>query len=241
MTTLIPSMKTNTKRIYQPIPAGSYPARMVRFMGLGIQPQRPYQGTEKSPAFKISIQFELYSPTTLEPLNAILADGTDTQEPSCLFKNLFLFPSAQRGHTFELAKCFDNTATKSPADLDTYFDWLGRALMVNVTNYTKADGTIGSGVNGFQSILPMLSMQMNPARCELVSFNPYNPLDVDGYNKLYPFQVEELNNAVDSKLIPLIGTPQVKPIKDSNELPSSTPSTAYCETMPEEPINPFYI
>src|SRR3546814_6949836 len=40
-------------RNYEPLPAGTYPARLVQVVDLGLQPQRPYQGQEKSPAQEI--------------------------------------------------------------------------------------------------------------------------------------------------------------------------------------------
>lgn len=47
-------------RIAQPIlDVGSYPARLVRFIDMGIQPQRPYKGQEKPPAHEVDFTYEL--------------------------------------------------------------------------------------------------------------------------------------------------------------------------------------
>ena len=48
------------KTIYDLIPDGDYDARIVRFIGLGVQEQPPYEGQEKEPAFKCSIVYELF-------------------------------------------------------------------------------------------------------------------------------------------------------------------------------------
>jgi hypothetical protein len=42
-----------------PIAQGSYPARVVQLIDLGVQPQKPYKGKEKPPAHFISLTYEL--------------------------------------------------------------------------------------------------------------------------------------------------------------------------------------
>lgn len=42
----------------EPIDAGSYPARVVQILDLGVQPQRPFQGEEKPPAHEIMLTYE---------------------------------------------------------------------------------------------------------------------------------------------------------------------------------------
>lgn len=47
-------------RVAQPeLEAGVYPARVVQIIDFGLQPQRPYKGQEKPPAYMISINYEL--------------------------------------------------------------------------------------------------------------------------------------------------------------------------------------
>ena len=43
----------------EPLEAGSFPSRLVAVVDLGLQPQRPYQGQEKSPAYEILTIYEL--------------------------------------------------------------------------------------------------------------------------------------------------------------------------------------
>lgn len=60
-------MALNTKkipstgnRVAQPeLEPGVYPARVVQILDFGLQPQRPYKGQEKAPAYMISITYEL--------------------------------------------------------------------------------------------------------------------------------------------------------------------------------------
>lgn len=47
-------------RVPQPLlDIGSYPARLVRFIDMGIQPQRPYKGQDKPPAHEVDLTYEL--------------------------------------------------------------------------------------------------------------------------------------------------------------------------------------
>jgi len=50
----------NKNRVEQPeLEPGVYPARVVQILDLGLQAQRPYQGKAKSPAYMISVTYEL--------------------------------------------------------------------------------------------------------------------------------------------------------------------------------------
>lgn len=52
--------KTGGDRVQQPtLDVGTYPARVVRFIDLGIQPQRPYKGEDKPPAPMVDTTYEL--------------------------------------------------------------------------------------------------------------------------------------------------------------------------------------
>ncbi|MFW3388334.1 UNVERIFIED_CONTAM: hypothetical protein RF648_20310, partial [Kocuria sp. CPCC 205274] len=61
MSTAIPSSRSSKKSftVYDAIPDGDYPARIVRFIGLGVQEQPEYKGEKKSPAFKATFALEL--------------------------------------------------------------------------------------------------------------------------------------------------------------------------------------
>ena len=42
----------------EPIEPGTYPIRVAQIIDLGLQPQRPYQGQEKPPAYEIMLTYE---------------------------------------------------------------------------------------------------------------------------------------------------------------------------------------
>ena len=42
-----------------PVEVGTYPARLVQLIDLGVQPRKPYQGQEKDPIQMIWVTYEL--------------------------------------------------------------------------------------------------------------------------------------------------------------------------------------
>lgn len=51
---------TGGSKVTQPtLEPGGYPGRLVQVIDLGLQPQPPYQGQEKPPAYKINLTYEL--------------------------------------------------------------------------------------------------------------------------------------------------------------------------------------
>lgn len=55
----IPNNNQGKDKIKQPVlPIGTYPARLVQIIDMGLQPQRPYQGTEKPPAHEVMLTYE---------------------------------------------------------------------------------------------------------------------------------------------------------------------------------------
>lgn len=55
----LPRGKGSGDRVLQPtLEVGTYPGRLVQFIDMGIQPQRPYQGQEKPPAHVARLTYE---------------------------------------------------------------------------------------------------------------------------------------------------------------------------------------
>lgn len=53
------TVKTTSNKAVPALEAGTYPARILAIIDLGLQPQRPYQGQEKAPAQEIMITYEI--------------------------------------------------------------------------------------------------------------------------------------------------------------------------------------
>ena len=231
----IPSIHTpKPKTTYSSISDGMYPARLVRFVGLGVQPQPEFKDKvtgvvqKKSPAFKVALTFELYDPETLEPLDVTgtTPEGETVLRPSCVFQDYFLFPGGERGNVFDMCNAIQAGTTRVPDDLDWFLQRLGAPLQLNVGTYPKKDGTRGSKVTGVSGLAPFVIKQMAPARTDLVGFDPYvddGSTDL-AYSKIYNFQRTILSEALDSAHIPLAGT-EAK--KFDEEAPTQAPTHAY--------------
>lgn len=234
----IPTQKSNnTNKVdYELVAPDIYPARMVRFVGLGTQAQRAYQGKEKEPAPKVAVMFELYDPETGEPkmVKGKTAEGEIVERPSCVFKDYFLFPGAERGNVYDLSKALDPTITKVADDFEWFISRLGAPLMVEVTHYPKKDGTTGTSVGSVTGISRMVSKVMPPATSDLVGFDPYDG-DIEKYAKAYSlifnFQRTALAEAFDAQYIPLAGTEPQK--FDDEKEEKSAPMATTTQSSPE--------
>lgn len=192
------------KTIYDLIPNGDYDARIVRFIGLGVQEQPPYEGQEKEPAFKCSIVYELIG----TDVTGKTEDGEAVDpRPACMFGDYFLFPGAERGNVFNLCKILDPSLTKVPGDIEWFTNKLGSVINVNVTTYKRKDGTLGNKINSLSPIPAKYQAGIGEQRTDLVGFDPYvdSPEMFGNYSKLYKFQHEILANAIDKENIPFAG------------------------------------
>lgn len=212
MSTVIPTTRnSNQKRtVYDTIADGDYPARIVRFVGLGVQEQPDFKGEKKQPAFKCSISYELIDidATGTEFKNDEDTVGTPIEpKPSCMFQDYYLFPGAKRGKVYELCQYIDPGLDSVPQDLDWFMNRLGEIVNVRVGHYINKHKVKRNKVVSVSAIPTMFKKSVGEARCELVSFNPYKdtPDAMQSYGKLYNFQRDIISNAIDSKNIPYAG------------------------------------
>lgn len=238
MSTAIPSNSVSKKSftVYDVVPDGDYPARIVRFIGLGVQKQQPYKGEEKSPAFKCSLAYELIDVDA----TGREYQGEDDEEgkpidprPSCQFQDMFLFPGAKRGNVYDLCRCVDPSIQEVPRTLEWFMDKLGEIVNVRVGHYINKRGEKRNKVVSVSSIPNMFRKQVGEARCEMVAFNPYvdTPEMMQAYSKVYKFQRDLLAEAFDAKNIPFAGKEPIsdddqKPTGDNNNKPSMSKPSA---------------
>lgn len=195
---------TSAKTTYNILPDGDYPARIVRFIGLGVQDQPERKGEKKDPAFKCSIQFELIG------VDATGVDGEGKAieaRPSCQFKDYFLFPGAKRGGVFDLCKIIDPTLEKVPGDLDWFLGKLDSIVNVTVGHYMTKTGEPRNKVVSVGAIPSMFKSQVGPSRCDQIGFDPYvdSPEMMVQYSRLFKFQRDILTEAHDREHIPFAG------------------------------------
>jgi hypothetical protein len=230
----IPSFSSKPKivREYNLIANGDYPARISRFIGLGVHEQPPYQGQAKDPAFKSMFEFELIGMDTSgeEITNA----GTPEEErkpldptPSCQFSDMFLFPGASRGKVFDLCQVLDPSMDKVPRDLDWFEAHLGAIVNVKVGRYTIKNGPNAgkerNTVKGISAVPSMFKNQVGEARRTFVYFDPYVETDkaFSAYSQLFNYQRTMLEEALDHEHITYSG---MEPAREEKGAQASTES-----------------
>lgn len=135
----------------EPIEPGTYPARLVRVIDLGLQPQRPYMGKDKPPIATMMVTYEFLDEFCLDEDGKELLD-----KPRWLSED---FPL----HNIEadLAK-----STKRYLALDPEFkfdgDWakmLDVACMVTVTNKVGTGKNVGKVFTNVSNVSAMRAKQ----------------------------------------------------------------------------------
>lgn len=225
MATAIPSTRTSKKSftVYDVIPDGDYPARLVRFTGLGVQEQPEFKGEKKSPAFKSTMQFELIDvdATGTEYENDQDKKGKPIEpRPACQFLDAYLFPGASRGKIFDLCGVLTPGIKEVPGTLEWFEDKLDSIVTVRVGHYDGKNGRRNKIVGVF-AIPDMFKKQVGPSRCDKVFFNPYEDSTamMQAYSTLPKFQREMLAEAIDKENIPFAGKEPIK-ANDQEKKPS---------------------
>lgn len=97
----------NSNRVQQePLDPGSYPARVVQVIDLGVQPQRPYKGEEKAPAHEIMMTYECLDEFCVDE------EGEELEDKPRWLSETFPFRSLQA----ELAKSTKRYYALDPDD-----------------------------------------------------------------------------------------------------------------------------
>lgn len=129
------------------IEPGTYPIRVAQIIDLGLQPQRPYQGQEKPPAYEIMLTYEFLDEFCLDE------DGNeDEDKPRWLSETLPL-----RSLKAEKAKSTQRYYALDPnEDLDGDFTKLvGVAANASVVQNAGKGKNVGKVYNNIQALSPM--------------------------------------------------------------------------------------
>lgn len=124
------------------IAPGSYPARLVQIIDLGLQAQKPFQGKDKPPVQEIMFTYELVDEFMKDDEGNDIEDKPRWISESMPFHGLFAdkAKSTQRYNAFDPSGAYDGDLTKA----------IGIALNVAVVNNAKGDkvydnvGTVAS-------------------------------------------------------------------------------------------------
>lgn len=119
-------INTNSGPKQPNIEPGAYPARLVQLIDFGLQPQRPFQGQEKSPAYEIGLTYELLDEFMLDE------DGNEIEDkPRWISETLSVF-----GLNSERAKSTQRYLALDP-EMEYDGDFLaliGTPCMVTIVN-----------------------------------------------------------------------------------------------------------
>lgn len=185
----VPKAAGNNNRIEQPnIDPGSYPARVVQIIDLGLQPQRPYKGEEKDPAYSLMMTYEL--------LDEFCVDENgepDETKPRWISEE---FPL--RNLEADLAKSTKRYKALDP-DEDHGGDFtalIEAPCMVNVINNKAADGRVFDNIAGVTGMRPKDAARAAPLVNEPKVFNLDEP-DVEVFRSLPQWIQDKIKGNLD--------------------------------------------
>lgn len=84
----VPSANNANRVEQKPLDPGTYPARLVQILDLGIQPQKPYLGQEKPPVHQIMMTYELLDEFCVDAEGKELEDKPRWVSETIAFRSL---------------------------------------------------------------------------------------------------------------------------------------------------------
>lgn len=155
---------------------GTYPARVVRVVDNGLQPQRPYKGEEKAPAYTITVTYELVDVFMQDE------DGNDIEDKPRWISEEFPLNAMSA----DLAKSTKRMKAIDPEN-DIEGDWsqtLSSPCMVTVGNYvSKKNGQTYDQVTNVTTCRARDAQRMPELKNEAKFFDLGDP-DIEFFNSL---------------------------------------------------------
>ena len=226
----LPAATTSDRKRPDPLEAGSYPARVVQMMILGIQPQRAFKGEDKPPRLTIRITYEF--------LDEFLKDeeGNDLDDKPRWLSEEFPFMSLKA----DLAKSTKRYYALDPEDRADG-DWsklIGAPCVVTIVQEKdKRPGVdrIYEKVANVSAMRPKEAAKAPELKNPPLVWDFYNP-DVDVFNSMPDWLKEKIKGAVDyhgSALETALGGAQASS-KGGDSQEQKKPSKAPVEASDEE-------
>ena len=137
------------------IEAGTYPARLVQIIDLGLQTQRPYQGQDKPPAQEILLTYELLDEFCLDENGEEIEDKPRWISETIPFHNLEV----------DLAKSTKRYKALDPK-IEFEGDWtqlIGTPCMVTITEREGSGKHTGKVFNNVASVAQMRAKEAKKA------------------------------------------------------------------------------
>lgn len=202
------------------IEPGTYPARLVQIIDLGLQAQRPYQGKDKPPAQEIMLTYELVDTFMVDEKGEELTDKPRWISETLPFYGLYAdkAKSTQRYNALDPSGEFDGDFAKA----------IGQPINVTIVNNAVGDKV-------YDNIATISAMRPRDAdKCpELV--NPAKLLDLDApdldvFNALPEWLREKIKGNLNYK-----GSPLEQLLGGGGDRPRSAPAKAAKPAKAEEP------
>jgi hypothetical protein len=174
-----------------PMEAGTYPARLVQIITLGVQKQRPYKGEEKPPALELMLTYEFLDEFMKDE------DGNDIDDKPRWLSETFAFHNLDA----ELAK-----STKRYYALDPNGehdgDWSELISAPCMVTVTQSEGKGKNAGKIYENVASVSAMRPKEAAKAPALINPpkvfdfYNP-DMEVFEKLPEWLQTKMKEAVD--------------------------------------------
>jgi hypothetical protein len=202
------------------IEPGTYPARLVQIIDLGLQAQRPYQGKDKPPAQEIMLTYELVDTFMVDEKGEELTDKPRWISETLPFYGLYAdkAKSTQRYNALDPSGEFDGDFAKA----------IGQPINVTIVNNAVGDKV-------YDNIATISAMRPRDAdKCpELV--NPAKLLDLDApdldvFNALPEWLREKIKGNLNYK-----GSPLEQLLGGGGDRPRSAKAPAAKPPKAEEP------
>lgn len=199
----------------EPLDAGSYPARLVQLVGLGVQAQQPYKGETKPPRLTVRLTYELLDEFMKDE------DGNDIEDkPRWVSEDMSLLSLSQ-----DLATSTKRYYALDPEDTADG-DWeklIGAPCIVTlIQSKDKRPGNdnVYNNVANVSAMRPKEAAKAPPLKNPSLVWDFYNP-DVEVFEKFPDWIKANIKDAVDYPGGPLEaaleGRGEVDPNKGSSK------------------------
>lgn len=200
----IPSTGGGSKFEYSQIEKDTYEARVVRFVFVGTQPQRPFKGQAKPDALLAKVAFELIG-ETVEVTNT--EDGKVETKPAVVFNDIVVPGGGTgRGHCFDLINaaldaeaCFEET--------DDYKELINAPVSLTVGSYTSTKtGKEVSCVDAVGKMGKKAKEKLADSTVDTLFFCCYTDDEdsKEAYLSIGKFAQDKLAEAKDKEFIPAV-------------------------------------
>lgn len=176
-----------------PLAPGTYPARVVQIIDMGLQPQRPYKGQEKEPAYSVRIVYELVDEFLLDE-----EGNEDKEKPRWIGEEMPLYSlNAERAKSTLRYNALDPNG-----DLEGDFSKLiGIPCIITIVqNQSEKTKRI---YNNVSNVAPLMrGMEIKPLVNEPTVFDLDNP-SVESWKRFPEWLQERIKGNLEYKGSPL--------------------------------------